>query len=404
MIYPKKPENQTQRLKTLSDLNIMHSEAEDSYDNITALASYICKVPIALISLIGENTQWFKSKVGTDICEGDPSLSHCAHAILNPNTLLEIEDTRNDERFSDNPYTLADPPLLYYAGMPLKADNGVVLGTLCVLDVKPNKLNDSQKSALKALAIQVEKLFELHRRNLHLEKVKDQLKLKNNQLREFAGTVSHDMKMPLANMIITTDLLKAKYAGKIDAQGMEYLGYLKQSSFKLSNYISSILEHYESDTLTESKEVEFDIHDLLEEIIDLLNINYDCVINLPEENIIIKTNRVVLEQIFLNLIGNSLKYNNRDEIVIDVMCIRQEDYYNFTIKDNGIGIPKDKQEEIFNLFTVLAESDRSGNRGNGIGLSTVKKLVESMGGEISLISEVNIGTTFNFSIKRNLFS
>ncbi len=143
---------------------------------------------------------------------------------------------------------------------------------------------------------------------------------------------------------------------------------------------------------------------LLEEIIDLLNINYNCIINLPEENIMIKTNRVVLEQIFLNLIGNSLKYNDQEEIIIDVMCVRQEDFYNFTIKDNGIGIPKDKQKEIFNLFTVLAESDRSGNRGNGIGLSTVKKLVESMGGEISLISEVNIGTTFNFSIKRNCYS
>jgi len=404
MKYPKTPENQPERLKTLKALNIMNSKVEKSYDNITLLASLICDKPISLISLIGENIQWFKSKVGTDLCQGDPEVSHCAHAILNPNELMEVQDTRKDTRFVDNPYTVADPPLLFYAGMPLKAENGVVLGTLCVLDTKPSKLNDSQKSALKALAQQVEKLFELQGRNQHLEKIKDQLKAKNNQLREFAGTVSHDMKMPLANMIITSDLLKAKYAGKIDEQGLQYLSYLKQSSFKLSNYITSILEHYESDTLTETKDEEFDIHDLLEEIIDLLNIDYSCVINLPEENVMIKTNRVVLEQIFLNLIGNSLKYNNQDEIVIDVMCVRQEDFYNFTIRDNGIGIPEDKQSEIFNLFTVLAESDRSGNRGNGIGLSTVKKLVESMGGEISLISEVNIGTTFNFSIKRSYYS
>lgn len=401
MIYPKKPDNESQRLKTLADLNILHSEPEKSYDDITALASNICNMPISLISLIGDNVQWFKSKVGIDVCEVDPEVSYCAHAILNPNELTEVPDTREDVRFAGNPYTFQESPFLYYAGMPLRADNGVVLGTLCVLDNKPNKLDDSQISALKALARQIEKLFELHSRNQHLEKVKNQLKAKNNQLREFAGTVSHDMKMPLANMIITTDLLKAKYADKIDDQGMEYLGYLKQSSFKLSNYITSILEHYESDTLTESKEEEFDIHDLLEDIIDLLNISYDCVINLPEENVIIKSNRVVLEQIFLNLIGNSLKYNNKDEIVIDLMCLCQQDYYNFTIKDNGIGIPKDKQEKIFELFTVIAESDRSGNQGNGIGLSTVKKLVESMGGEISLVSEVNIGTTFNFSIKRN---
>ncbi len=263
MKHPNSPENQSQRLQTLRELNIMHSNSEESYDNITSLASLICGMPISLISLIGENIQWFKSKVGTDICEGDPEVSHCAHAILNPDELMEVQDTRKDERFADNPFTLADPALLFYAGMPLKAENGVVLGTLCVLDTKPNKLTDSQKYALQALAKQVEKLFELQGRNQHLEKVKDQLKAKNNQLREFAGTVSHDMKMPLANMIITSDLLKAKYAGKIDEQGLEYLTYLKQSSFKLSNYITSILEHYESDTLTESKDEEFDIHDLV---------------------------------------------------------------------------------------------------------------------------------------------
>jgi len=168
----------------------------------------------------------------------------------------------------------------------------------------------------------------------------------------------------------------------------------------LSNYITGILQHYESDSLTESNDEEFDIHDLLENIIDLLNINLNCVINLPEENMVLACNKVALEQIFLNLIGNSLKYNNKEEIIIDVLCSNGGEFYNFSITDNGIGIPKDKQEDIFELFTIVEEVDRSGNRGNGIGLSTVKKLVNSLGGEITVESEVNKGTTFNFSINR----
>lgn len=403
MIEAELPPSEIKRLAALEELQLLHTDPEEDYDDITKLASYICQVPVSLITLIGEDQQWFKSKVGTDKNSAPRAISHCSHAILNPKELMEIKDTRQDLRFKDNPYTLAEPKILYYAGMPLKSFNGNALGTLCVLDTKPNSLTEDQKSALKSLAKQVENLFELRRHNLKLDKVNKILIEKNVQLKDFAGTVSHDMKMPLANMILTADMLKAKYAGKFDEDGIKYLDYLKKSSFKLSSYITGILQHYESDSLTESIiEEEFDIHDLLEEIIDLLNINYNCVINLPEENLMMNCNRIALEQIIINLVSNSLKYNKNEEIVIDIECQKGSEFYHFTVKDNGIGIPKDKQEDIFELFTIIEETDRSGNRGNGIGLSTVKKLVNSLGGEISVDSEVNKGTSFHFSINHTI--
>ena len=403
MIEAELPPSEKKRLAALEELQLLHTDPEENYDDITKLASYICNVPVSLITLIGEDQQWFKSKVGTVLSGAPRAISHCSHAILNPKELMEIKDTREDLRFKNNPYTLEDPKILFYAGMPLKSFNGSALGTLCVLDTKPNSLNEDQKSALKALAKQVENLFELRRHNLKLEKVNKILIEKNSQLKDFAGIVSHDMKMPLANMILTADLLKAKYADRFDEDGIKYLSYLKQSSYKLSNYITGILQHYESESFTESIiEEEFDIHDLLEEIIDLLNINYNCVINLPEENLMMNCNRIALEQIILNLVSNSLKYNKKEEIVIDIDCRKGSEFYHFTVKDNGIGIPKDKQEDIFELFTIIEETDRSGNRGNGIGLSTVKKLVNSLGGEISVDSEVNKGTSFHFSINHTI--
>lgn len=396
-----RPADEKSRLAALEELQLANSDPEDNFDDITRLASFICNTPVSLITLIGEEKQYFKSKVGIDIEETSRDTSFCSHALLNPLDLMEVQDTRKDKRFVDNPYTTGDPKILFYAGMPIKSHNGKALGALCVLDTKPNSLSSEQKMALKALAKQVENLFDLRRNNIKLEQTSKALKDNNNQLKDFAGTVSHDMKMPLANMILTADILKAKYSEKFDEEGMKYLDYLKKSSFKLSNYITGILQHYESDSLTEIINEEFDIHDLLEQIIDLLNIDYNCTINLPEENLMINCNRAALEQIILNLVGNSLKYNNKEEIIIDISCNKNENFYTFTIKDNGIGIPKDKQDAIFELFTVVEEKDRIGNRGNGIGLSTVKKLVQSLGGEISVESEVSQGTTFTFFINNN---
>lgn len=401
MLQPAVPLNETERLKSLQEANILYTPSEEEFDNITQLASFICKTPISLISLVGEHEQWFKSKYGTELCEAKRDISFCSHAILEPKKIMEVEDTRLDKRFADNPFVLAKKdPIIYYAGMPLKNHENMVLGTLCVIDTKPNKLNEKQKKALIALAKQVEILLELKRKNEYLKSIQKELNDHNDLLKNFAGVVSHDMKMPLANMIMTADILKAKYKKKLGNEGIDYLQNMKQSGLKLSGYINGILEHYESDKIAAAHAEEFDIHDLLEEIIDLLHITEDCEINLPEKNNTIETNRAALEQIFINLIGNSLKYNDKPKIIIDIEYSENQDYYYFSVTDNGIGIPKDKEEDIFRIFTTLSKNDRSGNIGNGIGLSTVKRLVGNLGGNLRMESEVGKSTCFSFSIKR----
>ncbi|WP_232778344.1 GAF domain-containing sensor histidine kinase [Salegentibacter sediminis] len=402
MIKPAIPRNELERLASLEEAGIFNTPPEAEFDNITKLASFICKTPVSLISLIGEKEQYFKSRYGTEICGSDREISFCAHAILKPKQLMVINDTRLDERFKDNPFTLDENnPVHFYAGMPLVDHHGFALGTLCVIDNKPNKLDKEQKIALKALAKHVEVLFELRRKNKHLEQIKKELKEHNNALKDFAGVVSHDMKMPLANMIITADILKAKYGDQLGNEGLKYLKNLKNAGLNLSDYINSLLNHYESNDTTDFKNQKFDLHHMLEEIIDLFNITDNVDINLPNENIIIQSNRAALEQIFLNLISNSLKYNKNEKIVIDIDFRQTPNFYYFSISDNGIGIPQDKQEEIFQIFTTLAVTDRKGNKGNGIGLSTVKRLVKKLGGNIKINSEPGRGTQFSFSAKRN---
>lgn len=389
-----------ERIKALKALNILDTKPEKEYDELTQLAAYICDTPVAFISLIDKDRQWFKSKVGMDTCETKRSDSFCTHAIQNPETVYEVKDASLHETFIDNPF-VTEKGVRFYAGASLVHEGSHVLGTICVIDFKPKTLSDQQKTALKNLANQAVKLLELRSRNQNLRQTQSTLKEKNEQLRNFAGVVSHDMKMPLSNIIITIDILKSKYKSKLDEIGFQYLNNLKQSAFKMSDYISNILMHYESDQITENQpKEEIDVHELLENIIELLDVNDNCEINLPDNNFTIKCNTTAVEQILLNLIGNSLKYNDKDKIIIDIDVTEDNDFYYFSVKDNGIGIPKEKQKEIFKLFSTIADQDRRGQKGNGIGLSTVRKLINNLGGKIDITSKEGVFTKFNFSIEK----
>lgn len=395
-----KPKNEKLRLEALHSLNILDTEFEKKFDEITTLAAYLCDTNISLISLIDKDRQWFKSKYGLAICETPRDVSFCAHALLDPLNPLVVEDARKDDRFCNNPLTEVDKIVIFYAGIPLIDKDNFALGTLCVIDSKPKKLSKKQLEALKSLANQVIMLFELNKKNKDLEHMQSKLKKRNDSLREFARVISHDLKMPLANVITSTDLLKLKLRDKLDDESLEYFEYIKISSFSMSNYIGDILEHYESESLINHKPEKFALNDLLQEIVSLLSIKPDFTINFPKENPILESNKLAIKQIFFNLIGNSIKYNDKEQILVSIQTREDDVFYHFKIIDNGMGIPNDKLEVIFNLCTTANRTDRNGNKGNGIGLSTVKKLVKKLGGDIKVSSQENICTTFEFSIQK----
>lgn len=393
--------DEKERIVALRKLNIIDTQPESQYDEIAELASYICDTPIGLISIIDKDRQWMKACVGIKNCEAEKKFTFCQYAVQHEGDIFEVSDARTDERFKDQAFTFGSNPVVFYAGVPLRNKEGVVLGSLCVIDHEPRSLTEKQRKSLLFLANQVINLFEIRIKNNVLRESQKLLKEKNTQLKNFAGVVSHDMKMPLANMIVTMDIIKAKYKDKLDESGKNYIDNLKQSAFKLSDYITNILTHYESDSITEENSYEvFDLNELLEDIVEMLDINEDCEINLPKQNLQVECNRVALEQIFLNLIGNSIKYNDKKKITIDIGCSFDDFYYHFYVKDNGIGIPEDKKGEVFDLFTTITEADRKGNKGNGIGLSTVKKIIHNLGGTIDLESEVGVYTKFKFQVER----
>jgi len=170
VIPARKPENELERLDALRRYQILDTLPELAFDDIARLASYICGVPISLISLVDESRQWFKSKVGIEINETSRDIAFCAHAILQ-NGILEVPDATKDPRFKSNPAVTSPLHIRFYAGVPLTTSEGYNLGTLCVIDQKPGELTDAQRTALEALARQVIAQLELRRYVADLEKL-----------------------------------------------------------------------------------------------------------------------------------------------------------------------------------------------------------------------------------------
>ncbi|TVZ23091.1 GAF domain-containing protein [Dokdonia sp. Hel_I_63] len=397
MIAPQKPINESKRLEVLKSYELLDTLPEDAYDTITKLASHICNTPISLVTLLDADRNFLKSRRGIDMSESPRDISFCGHAILTEDPIFIVEDARLDKRFQDNPL-VKDFKAIFYAGVPLRTSDGYALGTLCVYDHKPRTLSLEEQDALRGLAKQTVLLFEARKRNIDLAASENETAQRNDRLEDFARLVAHDLKSPLASIEGLLNLLKEDYLDSNDEDFALYLKHLDTSTKSMRGYIDGLLDYYRADTLLATKE-NTTLFKLVKNVADLHK-SSDVAINVTDDIKLASVSTIAIDQIISNLVDNATKYNDKDTPTIQISATESKDYYTISVKDNGTGIPEDKQDIIFDLFKTTGTKDRNGKQGSGMGLATVRKLVEGLGGTISVSSVVGEGSIFTFTIRR----
>jgi signal transduction histidine kinase len=392
--------NEEERLSALRSYDILDTAEEKDFDDLTSLASIICQTPIALISLVDAERQWFKSRVGIDAVETPIDQSFCAHAIASFDDIMVVPDAKADPRFADNPLVVGQPNITFYAGVPLTTEDGYSLGTLCVVDHETKVLSEEQTAALKTLAKQVVDKLELRRKVNHLEKANQELLNSNVLIQKFASMAAHDIKNPLSSILLTSQALKIRHMKLQDEGCIRLVDLNIASTQNLMTLVEEMLAYSKSPSLLLVKKQKFDLVGTLRKILNLLTIPENISIELPDGKIEIDLSLIAFEQIFMNLLSNAIRYNNKDKGLIKIRYKYDDDFYRFEIEDNGIGIAEQYHEKIFSNNFTLKITDRYNNKGTGIGLSTVNDLVNALGGNIYVKSVLGEGATFFVAIKK----
>lgn len=392
------PNNEAERLASLKAYKIMDTSEEDDFDDLTKMASEICGTPIALITLVDETRQWFKSRIGLGVTQTPREHAFCAHTIIDPTGTMQITDARSDLRFAENPLVTSDPNIVFYAGVSLQSPDGYSLGSLCVIDRVPKSLTPQQLDALKILAKQVITQMELRKKITDLHEANKQLSETNEFMQRFATTAAHDLKNPLSSISMSAELLTRHLEQNGDTKALKLASTNLSSTRRLAKLVNDMLEYsLRPETLTQNH-TSILLSTFLEKTVSMITMPENVVITYPIENPIITTSEIALQQIFINLLTNAVRYNNKPICKI-VICYEKNNGKDiFVIQDNGIGIANEELERIFDRNVTLNHVDRFHQNGTGIGLFTVRFLVEKLNGKICVESEINQGSCFKFSI------
>ena len=393
------PENEKERLEALQSYKILDTLPESSFDSITSIAAFICNTPISLVSLIDEDRQWFKSKKGLGVSETPREQAFCAHAINNPKEIMIVEDSLKDERFANNPLVHGEPHIRFYAGAPLVTNEGFPLGTLCIIDSVPRHLDEFQLKALSDLASQVMVQFQLRKQLIEMEELKLRLEKQFYEAERFAHLVSHDIKAPLRGIAALANYTLEEAGNELSDEVSDYLNQIQERANKTIGLVEGILKH----TLSTNYEVNLEWINarlLLRDVAELSAVPADIAFTSETTITEVYSDRVILIQILINLLNNAVKYGVSPNPKIQIRIKQTLNEWKIEVKDNGPGVSPEHQMRIFQMFQTLGKTDRFGNKGTGIGLSTVKTLVQLLDGRIELKSGLRKGCLFTVVIPR----
>lgn len=384
MTSPPAPTNESERLEELSRFEVLDSLPEEAYDAITLLASHICDTPIALISLIDETRQWFKSRVGIEATSTSRDVAFCSYAILEPDEILVVPDAVADPRFSRNPLVVDDPSIRFYAGAPLVTDRGHALGTLCVIDRTPRELTESQEEALRALSTQVMTLLENRWTLMELERTQQDLEEAIKQKETFVATVSHEIRTPLSAVVGYIDLLADPSFEVSEDERASVLTTISHQASEVSNIIDDLLVEAKAKSGTLRVQcVDVNLAAQTAQVVEGIESDLVARVEVDIEACRATGDPARVRQIIRNLLTNAFRYGGPD---VSITGRRIGDRCQLDVWDNGDGIAQDALVTLFEPFQQSVTGPVvSGSV--GLGLSISRFLAELMGGSLTYLRQ-----------------
>lgn len=360
MITINKTENEKERLKSLRSYKIIKDIPEIDFDDITALATQICKTNIAYISLIDDEKQWFKSTVGFDLKSTPRNVSICAYAINFPEDMFIIPNLLEDNRFFDHPLAVGPAKIRFYASVPLVNPDGYVLGTICVLDKKERKLTVKQIEAMYALSRQVMNALEVRKYQSALEKNNNILKAKTDQFEQFALETTEKLSSPLNSISMLIDMLNKHIAGCNKEKSMQYSNMIEEAAKTVAQQIEKLQTTYRQMDIISKVKTKIDFNSLIHKLIEQdIVIKQKASIILPKQTEFFFENEELLARIMEETIKLITAVNQKSITRINIALEKTKE--DILIKmtddsDRGVDLNRDKNSPLEFIYLTTEAS------------------------------------------------
>ena len=387
------PTWEAKRLATLAAYDILDSPPEASIDRIAMLAAAVCATPIALVTLVAKDRQWFKSRVGLELQETHRGSSFCAVAIEQGKGLV-VENALVDARFAENPLVSSAPNVRFYAGVPIRAFNGMPLGTLCVIDRCARTLTPEQDAALHALASEVEVQLELRRLLLEASNA-------HTARQELAALVVHDLRTPLSAALLMGRWLRTH--SSLPAELSPAVDEIVASSEALFRMMQDLVDVTRSETGDlRATFTTLDLRALLETVVSPVKRHADAdahriALTGSAEPIVIDSDVDLVRRMLENILDNALKYAPRGtEITIAASLDTCGSHALVTVSDSGPSIPAEHRDDIFHARVRLHHVHA--RESLGLGLRFCRLAAQALGGRVWVDGGPGGGNTFHVEL------
>ncbi len=399
-IEPPWPLNERARLDSLKSYGVLDTPAEEVFDRITGLAARHFGAPITLVSLVDETRQWFKSRYGLRTPSTGRRLAFCAYTILEERVLV-VPDATMDERFAANDLVTGPPHIRFYAGAPLVTAEGLILGTLCVIDRRPrHDFGLDQRTDLAAFARLVMHELEAKRAMEEAVRARAEAQRADAAKTRFLAAASHDLRQPFQAMELLLGVMEQRLAGQDDT--LTLLGRVQEALHSGQALLNGLLDiaTLEAGTV-EPTVTDFPIREVVERLVREMSPLADqrgVGLRVQDCGLEVRSDPLLLERILRNLLSNAIAHTKKGGILIG--CRRHGTRLRVEVWDTGPGIPPEQLDLVFEEFYQLNNPERNRNKGLGLGLAIVRKTAKLLGHRVGVRSEVGKGTMFFVELPR----